>query len=211
VIVIWVPALAAGAVNPPLLAIVPAVAVQVTAELLVPVTVAVNCCCADALNTEVLGLTAMRICEDGDDDGVAWLAPFTLQAGATSRSLPINIRTAIRWKTAASPFCESKKLGDTLCKAKIFHLERTGRRTSRILERKCIEVEAQAEDHVGPRCPVRRTYTCERGLMITRIVTVEVIPLKQNLLRQSDARPRLQFRLSCISNDAEKAIDTVAM
>jgi hypothetical protein len=59
VIVIWVPTLAAGAVNVPLLEIVPADADQVTAELLVPCTVAVNCCCVAGLNIAVRGETAI--------------------------------------------------------------------------------------------------------------------------------------------------------
>lgn len=58
VTVIWIPWFAAGAVKTPSLVIDPADADQVTAELLVPCTVALNCCCAAGVSVAVLGETA---------------------------------------------------------------------------------------------------------------------------------------------------------
>lgn len=65
VMVIWVPTLAAGAVKMPSLAIDPADADQVTAELLVPCTVAVNRSCEAGLNAAVRGETAIWIWDEG--------------------------------------------------------------------------------------------------------------------------------------------------
>jgi hypothetical protein len=53
--VIRVPSLAVGAVKVPSLAIAPFDAAQVTAVLLVPLTVAVNRCCAPGARVTVLG------------------------------------------------------------------------------------------------------------------------------------------------------------
>jgi len=56
--VIWVPLLAIGATKVPSLKIDPADAAQVTAELLLPCTVAVNRCCAPGLSMALRGETA---------------------------------------------------------------------------------------------------------------------------------------------------------
>jgi hypothetical protein len=61
VIVTWIPSPVAGAVKTPSLVIDPADADHVTAELLVPCTVALNCCCVAGLSVAVLGETATRM------------------------------------------------------------------------------------------------------------------------------------------------------
>jgi len=63
--VTWIPSPVAGAVKTPSFVIDPPDAAQVTAELLVPCTVAVNCCCVAGLSVAVLGETATRTPDPG--------------------------------------------------------------------------------------------------------------------------------------------------
>jgi hypothetical protein len=63
--VIWVSVFAAGAVKVPSLEIEPADADQVTTELLVPLTVAVNRCCTVGPTVAMRGETDISICAVG--------------------------------------------------------------------------------------------------------------------------------------------------
>jgi hypothetical protein len=65
VIVIWVPLLAEGAVKIPSLEIEPADDDQDTEVLLVPLTVAVNCCCAPGDRVRLAGEIATWTCVAG--------------------------------------------------------------------------------------------------------------------------------------------------
>jgi hypothetical protein len=109
VIEIWLPSeIVLGAVKVPSLAMEPDVVVQVTAELLDPLTVAVNCCLAPAVKVTFCGETATWI------DGVEWDPwPSTLQPRAMPARTQPKTANATLNSTNVNFSCE--QLGDTVC------------------------------------------------------------------------------------------------
>ena len=117
---IRVPSIAVGAVKVPSLAIVPFDAAQVTAVLLVPLTVALNRCCAPGARVTLLGETETCACVDGF---MVWAGFIEPQPTPMVSNAQENATMARRWMLYANVRWTHEKLGATPCEAKDITLD----------------------------------------------------------------------------------------
>jgi hypothetical protein len=116
VIAIGIPLLVGGDVKLPSGEIVPSDADQLTAELLVPLTVAANRVCPCGTNTANAGETAIWICAAERMLCAEFPTLTEPQPSAMISASPARMSIAIRWRLAKI-FCGAQeKLGDSSCK-----------------------------------------------------------------------------------------------